>query len=526
MFMQKTSFLYLFLLLLTACGQQQDSPDRKTTIRIAAEADPQTIDPRLARTLIDTTFMRALYEGLLRTNENGEVEQALAAAIEMSSDGKLYTITLKPSEWSDGSSLTAEDFVETWKSILSPSFPSPIAPQLFAIKNAKKAKTGEAPLDDVGLKILSPQVFSIELEIPYATDILGTLPVHRKVRQAPPSSNPHDHVFNGPFKMNEWKHQNELTLSKNEHYWDKDSVRLSNIKLIVTDGNAALTLFYQGQLDWIGSPLATLPQDAVAPLKEQGKLQIADASGTYWFRFNTQKEPFNHLLIRKAFTLALNRSDIVEHMTQGNQKPAQGVLPIPLQLHSDGYYEDNQPILGKKYFQAAMEEMGISKDHFPTVTICYGSNSDRNSKIVQAVQQQWQAAFGIQISLQACEPKIAYDKLAKGDYQLMLGSWFADIDDPINFLNVFRFQDNGLNHTGWENDHFKQLLALSDQARSQTERKALMTEAEAILMQELPIAPLFYNAYNYLQNPCVQGVYFSPLGYLDFKRAYIEGENG
>ena len=526
--MKKIAALILSLAFFGACTQQAEPPSSpKNIIRIATEVDPQTLDPRLARTLPDATVMRLIYEGLYRVDSEGKYEKALAEAVDISDDNLVYTIYLKPSYWSDGSLLTADDFVEGWKSVLDPAFPSPNASLLFPITGAQAAKAGQIPLSAIGLKVLSPQSFSVQFDKPIADSftVLSVLPVHASVRQRSPSADPKQYIYNGPFVLNAWRHHDQLDFTKNDHYWDRKRVKLDSVVFVIADGTTGLNLFQKGQLDWMGSPLSTLPQDAIPSLRSQGVLLITDAAGTYWFRFNTEKAPFDNVNMRKAFNLALARKAIVEHVTQGNQRPALSILPPMLALHDEGFYADDQPKDAKEHFELALNEQGLTSENLPSIAVCYGNN-DRNHKIVQAVQQQWKNALAIDVSLQACEGKVTYDKLAKGDYQIMLGSWFADINDPINFLSVFQTKDNGINNTRWENTDYTNLLEQATYEKDAGKRTALLAQAEDILMQAQPVAPLFYNAYNYLKKDSVHDVYFSELGYLDFKNAWVADSSG
>lgn len=515
--MHKLSLWLLILVLSSGCNRSEE-PEAKNTLKIAVENDPQTLDPRLPRVLSDTTVMHMLYEGLMRVNNQGIPEKALAEQIVISDDLKKYEIHLKDSMWSDGSPLTSSDFVEAWKSMLDPNFPSPNASQLYVIKGGKDAKLGQLPLAGIGLTVVSDHVFIIELEQPtvYFPELLSThffFPLPKSVRQRKqPNNNPQGYLYNGPFVLSEWKPHNELSFQKNENYWDKSQVKLENVVFVVSDELTALTLFERGDLDWVGSPLSSLPQDSLPHLKEKGALRTCDACGTYWFRFNVEAPPFNDVNARKAFTLALNRKALVEHVTQGNQKPALGLLPPSLSTNKDGFYQDNQLASAKEFFQKAIKNGG-----FPTVTICYNAN-ELSNKIAQTIQQQWQTAFNISISLLPCETKVSFDKQAKGNYQIMLGSWFADINDPINYFNVFKFKNNG---GGGEDSQYNHLLDLSDAERNPVKRRELFLKAESILMSTLPIAPLYYNAFNYTKKDSVEGVYFSSLGFLDFKNARI-----
>lgn len=517
----------LCLSLFSSCNQSDTSNATKTTLRLSAEGDPQTLDPRLVRDLASTTPIHMLYEGLMRVGENGEATPALAEEVSVSSDQKVYLFKIRPSSWTDGQPVTANDFEHTWKSILDPHFPSPNAYQLYVIQGARAAKEGKAPLNKVGVKALDDQTLIVHLEqpTPYFLRLTATYffyPVHSTLRNSstPSGLNDASIITNGPYKLEQWSRRNELSVVPNPFYWDRENVRLERIALIMVDNPTALQLFQKGGLEWTGSPLSTISTDALASLKNQSQLEVMPAAGIYLFRFNTERPPFNHPKVRLAFAQALNRSDLVEHVLQGNQEPAMGLIP-PSFLPATPFFADNNPKLARQLFQEALDGQKIGLQDLPLISLCYPSG-ERAHKIAQVAQQQWKDALGVSVDLQACESKVFYEELTSNHFQIGIGSWFADFQDPISFLEVFKYKDNGTNNTLWENPRYIELLDNSAVATDHGERSQLLKEAEGILLEEMPIVPLFFSSYNYVKKPSVNGVYFSELGYLDFKHAYLD----
>lgn len=515
------------LTILSCCGCSNDQANTQHNqtkfLAIAAADDPLSLDPRLVRDLSSSTVMRMLYEGLLSTSFNGKIVPGIAEGYTISNDKKTYTFHLRPSTWMDGSPLTAHDFEATWKSVLNPAFPAPNAYQLYVIKGAKAAKEGRASVDDIGIQATDDQTLIVELEqpAPYFIDMVSChffFPVHKSARDLQSGSSSANPIGNGPFKLDNWTKRSELLAVKNPLYWDQANVSLPGVSLQVLDEHTALQLFKAGELDWIGSPLSTLPQDSVATLKQQNLLQISKGSGTHWFRLNTSKPPFNNQKMRQAFAQALNRKDIIEHITQGNQQPAIGIIPPSFGLTSQKYYSDNNIASAQELFNEALAEEKLAKSELPTISISYASN-DRNHKIAQAVQQQWNAVFGIDVALNGNESQMQMDKVKTGNYQIAMGSWYADIQDPINFLEIFKSKENPTNQTFWENQEYTNLLSQSSLELDSDKRKGILSEAEKILVEEMPVISVFHSAYNYLKNDQVEKVYFSPLGYLDFKLA-------
>lgn len=515
------------LFICTACRKDKPVAHQKT-LRVSTEKDAQTLDPRCVRDLGTTTTIHMLYEGLMRSQKDGQIVPAMAESVSISPDQKTYTFQLRRSFWSNGEPVTAQDFEETWKSALDPQFPCPNAYQFYVIQGAQSAKEGKAPLQEVGVRAENDSTLIVTLEqpTPYFLQLAAThfyYPVHASLRKQALHAEPLSDsaiVTNGPFQLEKWNRQNEFSAVPNPYYWDKKSVHLDRIALIVLDNPVALQAFQRGELEWTGSPLSTISTDAIASLKRQRQLEVMPAAGVYLIRLNTERAPFDQPKMRQAFALALNRTDLVEHALQGNQIPALGIVP-PSFLKGKPFFQDHDVTRAQQLFQEALAEQGLTLQNFPQVAMCY-ANNERAHKIAQVAQQYWKNVLGVQVDLQSCESKIFLERLKKQDYQAGIGSWFADIRDPISFLEVFKFKSNGTNNTQWESPQFIALLDQSAQATQIAQRDQLLKAAEKTLMQDMPIIPLFYSSYNYVKQPTVKGVYFSELGYLDFKHAYLD----
>ncbi len=522
----RSFFVVLFLGSIFLLGCQLDNaPKDQATLKIAFDHEPSTLDPRFCTDLETANAIQMVYEGLMRLDYHGNVVPAIAESVDISPDLKTYTFLLRNTTWSDGTPLTAHDFEESWKSLLNPEFPAPNAYQFYYIKGAKAYKEGQGSLDDVGIKAHGKKLLIVELEkpTPYFLKIVTSffyVPVSLQLRQAK-NSPISAATSNGPYMLKEWKHNNEVIMVKNPLYWDAKVVAIDQIALIVLDENTSYKMFEMGHLDRAGSPTATLPQDAIATLKHHPQFKILPAAATSWFRFNTLAPPFDNIKLRKAFNLALNRKSIVDHVTQGNQTPATGIVPPAVGWRTQSYYQDNDIPMAWQLFQEALVEMNIDKDSIPSMTLSYVPN-DRDHKIAQAVQQQWNEAFGIHVNLQSQESKIFSENVLKGAYQISMGSWYADFSDPMNFLEIFKYKSNSSNRTGWENTEYIQLLDHSSDESNPEKRMDYLRQAEAILMQQMPVAPLFFAAFNYLQSENVGGISLSDLGILDFKYAFIE----
>lgn len=525
----------LSLFLLMGCGQT-DNKQAETrpvqSIRVATLTDQTSLDPRKVRDLSSASVMGMLYEGLMRVDQNGELQPGLAESYSVSEDGQRYLFALRKAYWSNGDPITAEDFVYSWRSILSPSFPAPNAFQLFVIKNAEEAKNGSISEEKIAVHAIDDETLLVQLAkpVPYFLELTTFhpfFPINSKLDKTNPNwadGDGENVPSSGPFKIAKLQHGNQLVLEKNGSYYDADSVKLEQAILVTIEENTGFELFETGELDLTGSPLSNLPGDALVSLKNENKISTEPAAGTHWFRFNTKAFPFSHPKLRKAFSLALDRQALVDHILQGNQTPALGVVPSGKNWDKQVLFKDKNTKLARKYFREAIEELGIKKKDFPKITFSYG-NTERHHRIAQAVQQQWQEAFGVSVDLQAYDGKVFYQKLQNLDYQIANGSWFADYRDPINFLEVFKSSENGTNNTGWENSVYRSLLDQSQTETNPAKRRLILQYAEEILVEEMPVAPLFFYTFNYLKKDNVKNVAISELGILNLREAYIENQD-
>jgi oligopeptide transport system substrate-binding protein len=486
-------------------------------------SEPRTTDPGLASDNISGAIAQSTFDGLTRNGEDDKPHEAVAEKIDVSEDGLTYTFHLRDSKWSNGDPVTAHDFEFAWKRALDPKTASEYAYQLYYIKNGEAYNSGKAKAEDVGVKALDDKTLEVKLENPTPfflelTSFYTYMPVNKKVVEANPNwaMEASTHVGNGPFKMQSWEHKSKIVLVKNENYWDKDSVKIDKIEInMIEDENTALSMFENGELDWVGAPFTSLPTDSIPALKEAGKLNTKAVATVYWYKFNTERAPFNNAKIRKAFAYAIDRKAIVENILQAGQIPATSTLPPSMAVNPNGYFKDHDVETAKKLLAEGMKELGITK--LPPVTISFNT-SEGHKKIAEAIQDQWKQALGAEVKLENQEFKVYQETLNTGKYQVGRMGWVADFNDPVNILEVFRDKDGGNNDTRWENATYKKLLLQSAKERDPEKRKQLFAEAEAILMDEMPVIPIYFYTNSWLQGDNVaKGIHLDGLGNGDMK---------
>jgi len=496
-------------------------------LRLNLHTEPPTADPGIAEDSTSGAIVRATFDGLTRTGEDGSTHNSMAEKVEVSEDLLTYTFTLRDSKWSNGDPVTAHDFEFAWKRALDPKTASNYAYQLYYVKNGEKFNKGEATIDQVGVKALDDKTLQVTLEYPTPyflelTAFYTYYPVNKKVVEANPkwAAEAATHVGNGPFKMETWEHKSKLVLAKNEHYWDANSVKIDRIEFsMVEDENTELSMFDNGELDWAGAPLSSLPTDAIPALKESGKMVTQSIANTYMLKYNTEKPPFNNVKIRKAFTYAVNRQAIIDNVTQANQQPALGFIPPAMDVSGKSFYKDNDVETAKQLLQEGMKELGITS--LPPITYSFNT-SEAHKKIAEAIQDQWKKALGVEVKLENKEWAVYLEDMHQGNFQIGRMGWLADYNDPMTFLDIFKERDGGNNDTRWEHPRYKELLNQAAVENDPQKRKQLYAEAEAILMEEMPINPIYFGTYSWVKSDKVKGVIVDGQGNVDYKWATIE----
>jgi oligopeptide transport system substrate-binding protein len=523
----------------TGTEEGGDSGDVEQVLNVNIKSEPPSLHPGLATDTTSGAVLDQVFEGLMRINQEGVVEPAMAAGEpEVSDDLLTYTFTIRDdAKWSNGDPVTAHDFEFAWKWVLDPrNADTDYAYQLYVIKGAQAAKETEekdddainALLDEVGVKALDEKTLEVTLAqpTPYFLDLTAFYtyyPVNKTVAEANPDwalNAGDDYVTNGPFVLDTWEHKSKVVLKKNTGYWDANTVKLETINMFMIENeNTALEMYNAGDLDWVGSPTDSVPLAAIPALKEEGSLNITSLAGVYYYAFNTEAEPFNNVNIRKAFALAINRQGIVENITKGEQQPAMALVPPSIWEESnEGYFADNDVEKAKEYLEAGLEELGL--DSLPPLKLSYNT-SETHAVIAQAVQDMWNKNLGVEVELNNEEWNVYLDSMGSGNFQVGRMGWLADFNDAINFLEIFQ-SVGGNNYTNWEDAEYQELLAKSRTETDPAARKEILREAEATFMEALPISPIYFYTNVWTAKDYVKNVEVSGLGGVQYKWGYIE----
>lgn len=521
-------------LLVAGCGtsggnQAATTPQQDMKMSWNPGSEPKTLDPQMSNGIPEAIMEMALFEGITRLDKNNQPQNALADDIKVSDDGLKYTIKLKDSKFSNGDPLTANDFKAAWMHALDPAAAAEYSYQLFYIKNGEAYNAKKAKAEDVGIKVVDDKTLEVTLENPtsYFKSLLAFptyFPVDEKVVKATKDWNTKAETFvgNGPFKMKSWSHNDKMVLVKNDNYWDAKNVKLSELTFnLVEDAKAALTAFEAGQLDGTDN----VPLGDIDRLRASGVLKTSPYLGTYYYRFNVTKKPFTDVRVRQALSMALDRKTLIDKVVKGGQTPAFAFTP--------GGIPDAEPgkefrTVGGDYFKEdvakakqLLAEAGYPDGKgFPEISILYNTNGNHNV-LAQAIQDMWSKNLGIKVTLTGQEWKVYQQSEQSLQYDVARAGWLGDYIDPMTFMDMF-VTNGGNNQTGWSNATYDQDIATAKKSGDPKVRMPAMHDAEKILMNDMPLIPIYYYVNNYVSKDYIKGLIQSPLGFVDFKTAYTD----
>ncbi|PCK09049.1 MAG: peptide-binding protein [Alteromonadaceae bacterium] len=526
------------LVCLSACSKQENktvNPDEKA-LHLSVGASPQSLDPHVATGVPAIKILTGLGERLVSIDLTTlEVVPALATHWEISNDGKRYVFHLrKEGRWSDGSEVTAADFVYAWRRALTPTVGWQYANDYHIIAGAEAFNKGEnTDFASVGVKALD--AYTLEFTLRSAQPLFlrkltpeTLMPVHQASLEKHGAmddvstawTKAGNFVSNGAFRLLRWEVNKIIELEKNPHYWNADSVKLDKIYLYpIETESAEERAFRAGQINLAFGGRIPVSKIASYQKKAPEKLKLVSAYATYFYLFNVTQPPFDDVRVRKAFTHAIDRDSIVKNITKAGEGVANTLTP-PTPGYSEGVgvltYDAE---LARKYLAEAGYPGG--KD-FPSITLIYNT-ADLHRKVALVIQQMWRTELGIDVTLENQEWKVFLDTRQSLNFNVARAGSVSGIADPSDFLDTYQ-TGHGMNDTGWSNFEFDALIKLSSETIDQSERYRILAQAEAILLEELPLIPLYYYTNSYLIDDTVKGLTFNPISRINFSDIDIVNE--
>jgi len=512
--LQRPGIFACIVILLFGCGGAQDA-QRESVLNRGLGAEPESLDTHKARTNQAGDVQRDLGEGLSGYTADGQLELAAAERVEVSEDGLQYTFWLRPEgSWSNGDSVTAQDFVFSFRRLVNPATAAFYAQQsLGDVVNATEIIAGKKPVDVLAVEAIDDLQLKITLNnaVPYFLALLthpSTFPMHRPSIEAHGDAHarPGNLVSNGAYKLQAWEVGSYIEIVRNEHYRNNDKTAIDRVRHHITPEDAAeLNRYRAGELDITFS----VPSEAFQKMRKErpNELRVSPYLAVYYYGFNLTKPPFrDNPKLRQALSMAIDRETLTEKVTARGEAPAYGWVPPgtnnyePRQFLYANLSRDERHRKARELYR----EAGFSEDKPFSVEIRYNT-SQAHRRIALAVQSMWQKVLGVESTLINEEGQVLLQNIRMQDVtQVFRLSWTGDYNDANTFLGIME-SDNPSNLTGFRNDEFDGLMGKAAIQTDPGVRQVYLEEAEKLLLSEHPVIPLYFYVNKNMVSPRVHG---------------------
>lgn len=502
------------------------------TLLLGNAAEPADLDPDNIVAWTDSNVAYALFEPLTWVDEKTtQAVPAAATSWDVSPDGKVYTFHLRQEgRWSNGDPVTADDFAYAFRRILTPTYAAIYSYMLWPIKNAEAYNKSKIPdFADVGVKVIDPLTLQLTLEhpTPYLPTLVAHttwLPVHRATiekfgkfdQKNTRWTRPGNLVGNGPFTLKEWIPNGKIVVEKNANYWDTAHVRLNRIEFFPIESREAEEAAYRaGQLHVTYG----LPEPSIARQRREHPDQVRTDPllANYYLFINVERAPFNNPKLRRALSLAVNREVIVHNALIDTRTPAHAFTPPDC-----GGYTPRAAV-PTDYAEARrlLAEAGYPEGRgLPTVEVL-SYQAEHSVRMLEIIQAEWAKELGFHITIAPQEQKTLFQNQRDRNYTIAFSGWIADYPDPSTFLNMM-VTGGGNNWASWSDKEFDRLIALTDNTADPQQRFEYFQQAEAILLDQASVIPLFFDTQVYLKQPTVHGWEPSKINFHRFKNLWLE----
>ena len=527
---------------LTACGGSKTEDAAATTETAAGEKilsvqigpDPETIDPALNSASDGGCMILHSFECLLTVDESGALAPGQAESWEVSEDGLVWTFHLRDGlKWSDGSDLTANDFVYSWKRVCDPMTAAPYAETVLGmVEGYAEAVEGNTDALNVVATDDKTLVVTLANNCPYFGS-LAAFATLSPVQQATIEANgdawavsPETYVSNGSFYVTEWVPGSHIMMSKNPNYWNADAIKLDKIKFnLMEDANAAYSAFQTGEVLLIKD----VPTEEIPSLEGNPEFHVDPIIGTYYLSLNTQVEPFTNPLVRKALSLAIDRDYVAGTIMQGTYSAAYNFMGPGWMDAAGAQFMDNANG-GETYissdYEANLEEAKrlLTEAGYPNgeglPAITYSTNdSGYHKPVAEYLQEAWKE-IGVELSVEMVEWASFTPMRRNGEYMAARNGWVGDYSDPSNMLELL-YSTNGNNDGKYNNPEFDAAIDTSRTTTDEAARFEALHTAEDILMDDAACIPVAYYNDFWLQSEKITGTWHSAYGYWHLMYADI-----
>lgn len=522
-------------LLFNGCSPRETAAERgidDQVLHINVGAEPEGLDPQIVTSVAASDALRALVEGLVSEDPRDlSPVPGVAERWEISDDAREYSFHLRQdARWSNGEPVTAEDFLFSYQRILSPALGAQYAYMLFIVDNAREFHEGGiTDFSDVGFEALDTHTLRIRLAepTPYFLSLLnhnswwpvhpGTILAHGSIDQRSSGwTRAGNFVGNGPFQLTEWRSGRAITAARNPHYWDADNVRLNEIRFYgIESPDTEERAFRSGQLH----ATKNLPPDRIENYAKNHPELIRSEPylGVYYFRLNVEHPVLQDVRVRQALSLALDRETLIRTVMHGHVDPAFFFTPPD----TAGYTSEARVSYDPERARQLLAEAGFPDGRaFPSLDLLFNTQ-EVHRRIAEALQQMWRQNLNVHINLYNQEWQVYLSSVRDMNYHVARAAWIGDYLDPNTFLDMW-VTDGGNNNTGWSNEEYDALIRQAAETLDEEERYQIFQKAEAILLEEVPVIPVYHYRNNYLLHPAVRGWHSNILNRHPFQHIYLE----
>jgi oligopeptide transport system substrate-binding protein len=484
-------------------------------LRLCFQKDPLTLDPQKSGDIVSSAVIFLLFKGLTHLEPDQKITCDLADSFHIFDNYKKYVFHLNKHYWSNGIPITAHDFVYSWKRALAPDFPVRTTNFFYHIKNAEKAKKGLRSLDAVGIHAENDSTLVVELTHPctYFSELTAFCSLFAVSSEA--QENEIFSISSGPFQLQHWKYGEEILLKRNPYYKNRSNLDAILIRIIPNE-KEAFALFENGEIDWIGDPLSPLPINYLPALLLTKKIQPLSGLTSCWF--NTLIPPFHNVNLRRAFAYAIPREKLLQKLILPNTALATRFCPSILQEVEASFSIKECDTVAISLFKTALQELRLKR---LKITLIHEA-TDEFSRVAALLKTYLDETFQISIRLEPLSFKEFWHRLSHRQFHVSLFCSISQYTDIVNFLERFEMKNSPKNFSGWESFKYEILLKRYRNTINQAKRQRLAIQAEALLLKEMPIAPLYYYHYAYLQQPHLKNLSISPVGVLQFDRVFLD----
>jgi oligopeptide transport system substrate-binding protein len=491
-------------------------------LRVANMAEPETLDPHKTSSVGESNILRNLFEGLMVLDPSGNVAPGVAESFSISEDGLTYTFRLRDNaKWSNGEPVTADDFVYSLRRIEDPRTRSRYAEVLYPIKNAQEVNTGKAAPTE--LRVAAPDGRTVEITLkaptPYFLQLLthtSALPVNEEevTRFGDEWLKPGLMVSNGAYMLDGVKPNSHVRIVKNPNYWGAAKVTIDAVVFDPSEDRAAVLKRYRaGEFDVVRD----LPNDQLGWLRQNlpKELHVAPYAGVYYYAMNTTKPPFDDKRVRVALSMAINRELLVDKITTAGELPAYGFVPdgtanyVPRRLAWRTMSQAERDASAQKL----LGEAGYGPGKPLRFQLAYNT-SENHKRIAIALAAMWKK-INVGVELINTEFKVHLANMRIGNFQMGRAGWIADYSDAQSYLFLAQTSTKQQNYSRFSDPEYDQLMDKASLTGDAGMRAALLEQAEGILLQEMPVIPIYFYVSKNLVSTKVKGWQDNPLDYHD-----------